>query len=312
MNFGNLIKTLFLLIIGMAAGFYFLNYEKNERATVLNAVPCQEPLTFKIGDIDSRFDVSEADVLEAMNAATTLWSDALGREVAMHSEEGSVTVHFVYDERQETVDGEMRFRQRIESEQVRLNQLQAEYDRNRDLFEARSERYVELASETTDMISSFNSWVEERNRAGGFRPEESDEFENRKASVEQMQQRVLNERRELDRIAAQLNRDAERLNRIVEENNRLVEQYNSEFTGVTRFTKATFQNRPEGGVITVNMFLHRNELTLILAHELGHALGLDHVANPRSVMYSQMGAQELFPVVQLTEEDREAIRNLCN
>ncbi len=312
MNTGNLIKTLFLLIIGMAAGFYFLNYEKVGQSLQVNAVPCHEPLTYRIGEIDPRFGVSENEILEAMNAAATLWSDASGREIALHSYEGQVIVNFEYDERQETVDGEMRFRERIESEQTRLNQLQAEYERKRDQFEARSDRYVELASETTQMISSFNSWVEERNRSGGITPEESDEYENRKASVERMQQRVLNERNELDRIAVQLNRDADRLNNIIEQNNRLVDQYNSEFTGVTRFTKATFQNRPDGGVITVNMFLHRNELTLILAHELGHALGLDHVSNPRSVMYSLMGAQELFPVVQLSQEDRDAIRDLCN
>jgi hypothetical protein len=312
MNISGIIKTLFLLLIGMGAGFYFMTYERVEGAFSGTLTPCQQPLTYQIGTIDSRFDVSDRDVREAMADAAALWSDATEETVAIESEDGNIIVNFIYDERQELVDGELRFRERINSEQVRMNQFQRDYDRQRDQFDERSERYVELAASTTRELDSLNDWVRERNEAGGFTESDVDQFERRKAAVEEQQQRVLNERNELDRMAAQINRDTDRLNKMIDDNNRLIDEYNKEYSGENRFTKATYQNTRDGGVITVNMFLNKQELTLILAHELGHALGMDHVSNPRSVMFSQMGGQELFPVVQLTREDREAIRNVCN
>jgi predicted Zn-dependent protease len=57
--------------------------------------------------------------------------------------------------------------------------------------------------------------------------------------------------------------------------------------------------------------MNKKELVLILAHELGHAMGISHLRQPESIMYSQMGQQQLNPSVQLTETDIQAVRQLC-
>lgn len=312
MSLKHIIKFLFLLFIGITAGFYFLTHEGIDRAFFVNTIPCEEPLTYSIGDIDTRFGINRKDVSEAMAVASELWSDALGKPTAIQSDESTVTVNFVYDDRQKLVDGEFRFRERINSEQIRMNQMQAEYDQLRERFDRRSAEYVRFAEQTTEELNNLNEWVNGKNSGSGFTESDVEQFERRKAAVEQMQNRVLNERRELDRLAAEINRETDRLNQKIDENNRLIDQYNEEYSGENRFTKATYQNTPKGGLITVNTFLNKSELTLILAHELGHALGLNHVANPKSVMYSLMGGQELFPVIQFTQEDLHAIKRLCN
>jgi hypothetical protein len=312
MTLSNLLKNLLLLILGLIAGFYFLTYEKEEKIFTRAPAVCEEPLTYQIGTIDSQFDITRKDVEIAMQTASALWSDALERPVTMMAEGTGITVNFIYDERQELVDGELRFRERIESEQFRMNQLQQQYDRNRDTFDSRSADYLLLADRAKTELNELNSWVSQKNEEGGFTEQDVARFEERKERVESMQQRVIREREVLDRLAAQLNREAEQLNQKIDENNQLVDRYNSEFSGENRFTKASYQNSADGGMITVNMFLSKHELVLILAHELGHAFGLDHVSNPKSVMYGMMGAQELFPVIQLTREDMQAIRNLCN
>lgn len=312
MNLTNLFKFTFLLLIGISAGFYFLTYEKMDKAFAGTSSPCEEPLSYRIGQIDSRFGLTEREVQEAMQDAAVLWSDAMGRPVAIASEDGEIDVTFVYDGRQQMVDGEMRFRERINSENIRMNQLQRDYERDRELFDQRSVEYVELAKQASQKLNELNNWVEEKNNSGGFQEEEVSEFENRKEEVERLQLQVTRERTELDKLAEQINRDTDQLNRLIDQNNQLVEEYNEEYSGEGRFTKATYQNASDGGIITVNMFLNKKELTLILAHELGHALGMDHVSNPKSVMYSQMGQQELFPVVQLTPEDLNAIKESCS
>ncbi len=312
MSYSNWIKFILLFVVGTTAGYYFYTYEYHGAGATLNHFPCNEPFTYSIGHIDNRFGLNKSEVADAMTNAAQLWSDALGTTVAVSSENSMITVNFVYDDRQQNVDGEMRFRERINSEQTLLTQMQRAFDQKRDRFEQRSAAYVQLAEQTTTELNRLNEWVSSKNEAGGFSENDVTVFEERKRSVESMQQRVLNERRELDRIALEINRELEQLNRRVEESNRLIDEYNKAYSGESRFTKATFQRIGTGGVITVNTFMSKNELTLILAHELGHALGLNHVSNPKSIMYSRMGEQERFPLLQPTAEDLDALRALCD
>jgi predicted Zn-dependent protease len=94
--------------------------------------------------------------------------------------------------------------------------------------------------------------------------------------------------------------------------NKLIEQYNEEFAGDLRFAKATFQKTTAGGIVTVNQFMNEKELILILAHELGHALGVSHINQPKAVMYSLMGSQQINPIVRLTPSDIDAVMQLCD
>lgn len=312
MTLPDLLKPFFIVIILAGAGYYFMNYEAPARQSAVQRIPCQEPLTYRIGTIDSRFGISESEVAEAMKQAASIWSEELSRPVAIESDGGNVLITFVYDERQQVVDGEMRFRERIESEQVRLNQFHHEYERQRRRFEERSERYSRLAAETLREIEELNRWVQQRSPAGGLTEQDAARFEERKRDLERKQQEVRREKEGLESMADELNRNADRLNLMTAENNSLVDEYNNRYSGEKKFTKATYQNLTEGGAITVNTFLTRSELVLILAHELGHAFGLGHLPGPKSVMHSQMGEQELFPILQLTEEDKAAIRGVCS
>jgi len=305
------LKISLLVIIGLLSGILFLTNEKRDSVLAKSLTPCHNPLTYQLGEIDTRFGITEEEVKKAMKSASDLWSGVLGRSLAVYDEDGSVVINLVYDDRQEMVDGEMRFRGKIQTEQSLTEQLQSEYDYNKTQFDKRSEEYLELANRTRSKLNELNQWVRDKNTTGGIMEDELEEFEQRKTKVQQLQDQVLSERKVLDRQADQINRLSERLNKRINEKNELIEQYNEEFAGESRFTKATFQRIGDGGVITVNQFMSKKELPLLMAHELGHALGLDHVSNPRSVMHGRMGAQQIDPNVQLTHEDRRAIQNRC-
>ena len=294
--------TAMIWITGRATGGTF---------SLAEQAPCDRPHTWAVGEIDTRFAITEQDVRNAMRKAETAWTSAAGFPVTEESENPEIIINFNYAREQEIADSELRAREEIRTEQNQIDQLQNRYEIRREDFDRRSKVYVSLAEETTSKLSTLNSWVAEKNQTGGFTEQNVNEYEQRKADTERMQQRVLNERAELDRMAELINRKSDRLNVMIGRNNQLIDQYNENFAGENRFTKATYQRNGDGGIITVNQFLSKNELPLILAHELGHAMGLNHVENPKSVMFRRMGGQQYYPHIQLTEEDILALQNRC-
>jgi hypothetical protein len=64
----------------------------------------------------------------------------------------------------------------------------------------------------------------------------------------------------------------------------------------------------EGTRIYVYGFKNKTELMRVLTHEFGHALGLDHVAIPDSIMYASIAGTNLA----LTPEDKAELARACS
>ena len=311
------LKYLLLIFatVFLAAGVYIFQPISAGVEAFSKTPPCSQPLRYTIGSIDSRFSISKNELNEAMNAAARTWNS--GTDMTLLEErtgdpvKGDIVIQLVYDERQERTDRELRFRERIRSQQIRLDRQQLQHDKKRELFDQRSEEYREFAAQTSRQLNELNSWVEEKNKNGGFVGTELEQFNRRKQDVENAQEKVRQKQKELDQLARSINSEMDELNEKFDAHNKMIDQYNNEFAGDLRFAKATFQKTTDGGVVTVNQFMNKKELVLILAHELGHAMGISHLRQPESIMYSQMGQQQLNPSVQLTETDIQAVRQLC-
>lgn len=302
--------------IFLAAGVYIFQPISAGVDAYSKRVPCSQPLHYTIGDIDPRFSIAQTELERAVNSAVTAWNEGNTTDLLTKREgdplKGDVVVRLVYDDRQERTDREIRFREQIRSQQINLDRQQLLHEERRETFEEQSIQYKNTSEHVSERLNDLNAWVEEKNDNGGFVGPDLDEFERRKNEVTKAQKQVMREQQELDQLARRINREMDKLNEKFDEHNRLIQQYNEEFAGDLRFAKATYQKKSAGGVITVNQFMNKKELTLILAHELGHALGINHLQQPASIMHSQMGAQQLNPMIQLTQADVEAVQQLCN
>lgn len=271
---------------------------------------CAEALTFRVGNIDERFSITEDEVVRLMTDVAKIWSDAADTTLIRYDEEGDISVNLVYAEEQQLSDRERQHRDRLEHEEFSITVLENEYQRLNREYEAEVRQYDDESVQLQQTIDQLNEWVREKNDVGGFTEEELTQFERRKAGIDRVRIDLAQQERTLERKAAELNEKITFLNQKVASKNRLVDEYNRQFPGVRKFTQGAYEWTNNSRTINIFHFLDDDELRLVIAHEMGHALGIGHVSNPESVMHEMMESQDRREL-ELTEQDIQALRNIC-
>lgn len=271
---------------------------------------CSEPITFHVGDIDERFSITEEEVISLMEEVAQVWSDAADTIIIQYDEKGEIALNLVYAEEQKLTDRERQYRDRLEHEEFRITVLENEYKRMNEEYEQEVEMYDEDSRDLQESIDRLNEWVRQKNEQGGFNKEDLKRFEGRKAEIDQVKLDLKRSEGRLKRKAAELNDKVTFLNNKVEAKNLLVDEYNRQFKGTRKFTQGAYEWTNNSRRINIYQFLDKNELRLVIAHEMGHALGITHVSNPESVMHELMDQQNRRDL-ELTEEDIRALQSVC-
>jgi hypothetical protein len=285
-------------------------------AVALGPVPaqaqaCQVPIAYAIGEVDARFDLSRPRFREAVRDAARLWEAAAERELFVHRPGAEFRIHLRYGA--------------IQQATARIRDLEADADALRQRIAAGKERLREArrglrraAEPLEERVRAFNR-EQEAFRARVRRLKKAGDPSARQARALRERQRELQQRaEELRTQRARIAERQQRVQRLAAEVNALVEQHNRrvrkarELAGPDRqLHQGRYERRP-GGLeqITVNHFDDPAQLRFVLAHELGHALGLGHVDEPRAVMhYLNEDADDARP--SLTAADRAALRRAC-
>lgn len=273
---------------------------------------CRVSFQWTIGEIDDRFRITRDDVKRIMEEAIQLWEGALDEFETQYDEHRGIRLKFVYDERQELSNNERQFQERVHASRVEVETLETEYEQLVVQFEQRSEEFRRLSEEIERRVESLNSWIREKNDAGGLREDDVSRLETEKGVIDQLQRNEHSMQQDLNAFGGKIDELRERLNRTIDENNQMIEFYNREYAKENQFTSGRYEHAAGIKSITIYHFASEMELRLVLAHELGHALGLDHVPNPASIMHKTMREQLQQQTLALTSQDREAIQMLCN
>lgn len=267
---------------------------------------CRLPVEYSIGDFDERFGVTEAEALEALTAAEAVWEVALGREdIFEYQDEGPFQVNFIYDERQRQAEAALEAREDLMVRGGANDVLTELHEKLVDEYESYKDQYDAKLSAYETKLAAYNSDVERYNSEGGAPPDEYRDLERRRQELDTEQEELHELFEKLEDLADQINSIGEKGNELIGEYNELVEDFNHTFAHGHEYTQGDYRGRE----INIYTFTDKEELVLVLAHELGHALSVGHVDTPNSVMYYLMDEQPRPPA--LSPEDKQAFDDLC-
>gem|GEM_PF-3091084 len=229
-------------------------------------------ITYRIGTIDPRFNISTDTFSTIVNDAAKRWNKAAGKNLLAYYTDGDVEVNLVYDYRQEYVDG----MKKIDNEFKDIPYLKSEINQLETHINGEQKKY------DAD-LKAYNAKVDYWNAYGGTWAEYY--------KLEAMGN-------DLDKEKGKLNADIDRYDNLISEYNMRVDEMNGRINalelqyninsveqGNNYETCGEYIENGGSKEIVIYSFDNTNELKLILMHELGHALGAEHADSTNSIMY---------------------------
>src|SRR4051812_2736667 len=94
-------ELILLLILGMLVYAFHDRLRVEWSQAMQRLFPCSQPITYTIGRIDPRFQISTSTVIADVQDASDIWYAAARKKLfAYDQKRGAVTINFVYDSRQ--------------------------------------------------------------------------------------------------------------------------------------------------------------------------------------------------------------------
>ena len=290
------ISVLLIVSIGYLGYSFYGHFQK----------PCDKPLEYSIGKFSTQFGVSREDFKKYLAESEVVWEKTLGKDLFVYNPTADFKINLIYDQRQlETVQkqktefGLSAIENTFKKVDSQFNTFKNEYDKR----VASHDRAIAVF-ESKEM--AYEKEVIFWNSKGGAPKEKFEELERDRVYLNAEAVRLNEEVSTLNRLSNELNILLKERNSKAAEYNKVAENYNEKYNHGLEFNQAEYT----GKEINIYQFNTKNNLILAMTHEFGHALGMKHVENPKSIMYYLTDSDTNTPLIP-TPEDLIELNRVC-
>ena len=318
-------KFIFVLIIVSTLGFIlYVNREKyipvyeDLRTYIGYDEPCSRPIVYFIDNLDPRFGQTKTELENNLRQATMMWNNAIGKELFRYSpkkkknisnlSKWKLSVNLIYDERQKTTDELKIIDSNISNSKDNYENLKARFDALKITYNNQKDTVQSLINTYESDKASYQKDVNYWNSVGGAPKDQYEQLEKKRLSLNNQVKNINENNTKLNTITADLNSLVVSLNSLNKDINQKIGTFNTVSTSNgLEFQEGEYVSDQDGKRINIYQYNNETKLIRVLAHELGHALGLDHVEDRKAIM----NAYNLDHSTNLSTEDLAALNKIC-
>ncbi len=280
---------------------------KKTQETLSGKKSCTTQVKYSIGTIDPRFQISLEDFHESIRKASAVWENAVGQDIFIEQDSGGLRINLVYDTRQESTNQLTKLGLQIENTKSSFDKLKKKYESIRIQYLENKKQLDVLTAEYTARNARYEEQVLYWNNRGGAPKAQFETLEKEREALTVLVETLQIKQENLNTLVATINALVHALNSIAQDLNMGIGAFNTIGKQTPAFEQGVYVRSGLVERVDIFEFSTRRQLFRVLAHELGHAVGLEHLDNPQAIMYKQNQATN----ETLTKTDLSAIRKLC-
>ena len=313
-TFSKIVSFVFYLVLFTGIAFASYTYRKEIvfilRTNAWNLRPCSFTTTYSIGTFDKRFGKTKEEFLSDIETATALWDAPLNKRLFVYQESGGdITINLIYDKRQKTTNALAEVNSTISAGKREYETLKAKYTPLIRQYEEDKVTFNARVREYKIKTDSYNQKVAYWNTRGGAPKAEYESLAEEKIALDKeadiLKQMESNLRAELPRI----NEMVTEMNNIIAKYNLSIKTYNTVGETIGKeFDEGLYEQTFNTRTISIYQFDNDNKLIRVLAHEFGHALGIDHIPDDEDAIMYYLNESTND---ELTRSDINALKMVC-